>query len=67
MKTKELKKLPTAELTKLLTELTTELSKNRFLVGNGESKLVRTIRRLRRERAQMLTEITLRTAAPQSV
>ena len=63
MEPKELKKMPHDALEKLLTETTTELSKARFLIGGGESKKVRDIRRLRVDRAQILTEFNKRAAA----
>lgn len=65
MDTKELHKLPLDGLMRRLTESATELSRTRFAIASGESKLVRNVRRLRLERAQLLTELRSRESAGQ--
>lgn len=60
MDTKELHKLSVAELHTRLAERTSELANARFVIASGESKHVRTVRHLRLERAQLLTELKSR-------
>lgn len=57
MKLQDMKKKSKADLQKELAKIEAQLSSARFKVANMEDKKVRTIRAMRKQRAQLLTLI----------